>query len=66
MYKSIWESYPIPEEKIKQAVEMQEQGLHGFTICQRLALPRSEMLYWMMQYKNGRRWENTEDEGLNQ
>ena len=55
---AIWEDYPYPEELIKKAIAMIAAGVHSLTICKELELERSRMLYWMGQYRRGRRWES--------
>ena len=58
MVESFWENYPIPEAKIKKAIEMKEGGMKAYEIYPILELQRSAMLYWISEYKRGRRWEN--------
>ena len=58
MCVSFWEQYPIPQGKIKEAIELRENGVSLYEIHQKLLLHRSGMLYWMGEYERGRRWEN--------
>ena len=55
-YKSVWECHPIPESLIKRAIELEADGMRSVEIFKKLKLQRSCMLYWMREYKQGRRW----------
>lgn len=59
--ESIWETCTPSEEKIRNALTLLEQGKRAWEVSSQVGLGRSEMLYWVSQYKRGRRWDQSQN-----
>lgn len=55
---AFWEDYPCSEKDIKKALDMRASGVENFRIARELEIEIARMLYWMGQYRKGRRWES--------